>query len=112
MTSLRLRDHQFVDQCYEGDAAGCCSRSPGTFHALVPYCDISSRFSMRIAWCSSWAIELFTHSCHARAVLSMVTLAATLRLARSPFTHRFSDSCSIVTLVKIRQRIDEHFASY
>lgn len=36
-----------------------------TFHAFVPNCDMSSRFSMRTAWCSSWAIELFTHSCHA-----------------------------------------------
>lgn len=36
-----------------------------TFQALQPCWDISSRFSMRTAWCSSCAMELLTHSCHA-----------------------------------------------
>ncbi len=44
---------------------GLFTYSLDTFHALAPYWAMSSRFSMRTAWCSSWAIELLTQSCHA-----------------------------------------------
>lgn len=52
----------FEVHCHMGPAA---TYSLYTFHALVPNCDMSSRFSIRTAWCSSWAMELLTHSCHA-----------------------------------------------